>query len=325
MSGSVAVPEDQLSLTDRASLERLAGALVKGECVLFIGAGASKDPAQPDFPDGAKLSKELAAKCELEWYDTIPLTTTAFFYESFFSRQGLNEHLQWRLNGEGLKPSSTITSMVELVTLLEKRNRPVFVMTTNFDRMFEVAYEARMGHEPHVIKYRGAEDPNKVEIKLHAGYEIDDPEYWHPLEQGTYLYKMHGCISDAKDDENRIVVTEEDYVNFLGNALSDHPNKKLLNEARGQFALRTMLFVGYSLMDWNFRVIFKATAERSRQRTHYAVQYFVPSDDAKKAKLEQERWQKTREFWGRKKVEIINHDASGFMQHLITQVRNLIG
>jgi len=309
----------ELSLTDRASVERIAAAFIKGDGLLFLGAGAARDIAQPEFPDGATLSKELAAKCELEWYDTIPLPTTAFYYESFFSRQGLNEFLFDRLNGPSVKPSATMRAVVELIALLEGRGKPIFVITTNFDRMFELAYKAKFGHEPNVIIYRGAEDPNKRETSLHAGYEVGDPEFWHPTEAGTYLYKMHGCISDAKNDEARLVVTEEDYVSFLGNALSDLPNKRLLNEARGQFALRTMLFLGYSLSDWNFRVIFKATAERSRQRTHYAVQFFRRTPDAK-GNRQEERWQKTKAFWDRKKVEILNHDANVFMQHLLAEV-----
>ena len=83
--------------------------------------------------------------------------------------------------------------------------------------------------------------------------------------------------------------------------------------------MKSILFIGYSLRDWNFRVIFKATAERSKQRTHYAVQHFKADANAQ-GDLESERWQKTVTFWGRKNVTIVNLDASEFMAALVKQV-----
>jgi len=322
------MPQDQETAVQfpvkyRAQLETLATDLLKGECLIFLGAGASVDRASTeDLPTGEELSKILAEKCNLEWHRYVPLSTTAFYYEFFFTRRKLNALLKAQIEKPGIEPSRTIRTLVEIVEMLEQRNQPVFVVTTNYDRHFETAYRERLGRESHVVIYRGAEDPNHLKAKLHEGLNFD-PEYWYPTGPGTHLYKMHGCISQVNPgaDEHSLVITEEDYINFLANAMSDDQNKRLANFVRGRIALSTILFVGYSLSDWNFRVIFKATAERVQQRTSYAVQYFSPPDDPKAREREEDRWQASVGFWSRKNVEIINADAAAFMSHLLDAVR----
>lgn len=310
---------ERLPFELRTPMETLVSALLKGECLLFLGAGAGVDLTQEDLPTGSELSQKLAEACELEWHRHIPLSTTAFYYESFFSRFSLNEFLKKHIDREDLKPSAAINAAVELVTLLEQRGQQVFVVTTNYDRMFERAYEARVGRKPHVIIYRGAEDPNKS-VRLYEGIGALTPDIWRPMAKGTYLYKMHGCISDLDGTAPGVVITEEDYVNFLGNTMHYDPKKGLLTEARGKFALSMILFVGYSLSDWNFRVIFKATAESVRQRPSYALQYLHVDPDEKTRQREQRRWNASERFWRDKGINVLNCDASEFLNHLVAQV-----
>jgi hypothetical protein len=310
----------RLPLELRAPLETLTSALLKGECLLFLGAGAAVDTAQEDLPTGAELSQKLAEACELEWHRYIPLSTTAFYYESFFSRYSLNEFLKREIDRDDLKPSASVEAVVELVSLLENRGQQVFVVTTNYDHMFERAYEERVHRKPHVIVYRGAEDPNRSDVKLYSGIGGLPPDIWRPTAKGTYLYKMHGCTSDLNGSSPGVVITEEDYVNFLSNTMHYDPKKGILSEARGKFALSMILFVGYSLTDWNFRVIFKATAESVRQRPSYALQYFTGDGDEPKRQRERQRWDASVRFWAQKGITVINHDACSFIRQLITRV-----
>jgi hypothetical protein len=309
-------PGGGLPLKYRALLETLADKLEKGRCLIFLGAGASVDLAAPaDLPTGQELAKELAAKCHLEWHRYVPLSTTAFYYEFFYTREGLNDLLQARIGNPAIAPSRTIRKLVEIVELLEQRGKQVFIVTTNYDQHFERAYRERLQRDPQVIVYRGAEDPNNNEAQLHLGMD-ESPEFWRPQEPTTYLYKMHGSISNPGGQG--LVVTEEDYINFLANAQSYDPQKSLAAEVRGRIGRSTVLFVGYSLADWNFRVIFKATAERNRsdQRESVAVWSFAPPEDPLEHEREQDRWQAAVEFWGRKKVRVVDRDAFEFMSHL---------
>lgn len=313
----VAVEARVLSLRYRGALRNLADKLNNGTCLIFLGAGAAVDSASPDLPTGEELSKELAIEVELEWHHYVPLSTIAFYYEFFNTRDTLNKYLVRKLTDSNIQPSRTIRKLVEIVKFLEDRHQKVFIITTNYDQQFEAAYRSQMGRDPHVVIYRGAEDPNRKDAKLHVGLENPEyPEYWRATETATYLYKMHGCISDAKG--HGLVITEEDYINFLANAQHEDPRRRLPVEVRGKIALSTVLFVGYSLADWNFRVIFKATAERDHadQQPSYAVQYFSPPEDPTKREREEERWEASVEFWRDKKVTVLNRDAYEFMSDL---------
>ncbi len=302
----------------KSTLERLASHLLKGKCLPFLGAGASADPNKPDLPTAARLSELLARKCDLRWHEYIPLSTIAFYFEFFFARDDLNDFLANQIGKSIIEPSESIEKLVEIITVVEERRGPLLVVTTNYDQHFEKTYEAATGRLPEVIVYKGGHNPNDRMAKLHA--KADE---WWDVGDRSALYKMHGCISDPSGQN--LVVTEEDYVNFLTNALSEDEKKRVLHRVRGKIARGTILFVGYSLADWNFRVIFKATAEREEARTtkSYAVQY-NPKAESEMTDLERTRRDALVEFWGKKNVDIINVDGAQFMGDLLVAVRKQI-
>ncbi len=307
----------QPSFKYRTTLELLADELLQERCLFFLGAGASIDPKKPDLPSAEELSKEMAKKCGIEWYKYVPLSTIAYYYEFFYSRKSLNTFLQKKIGNQDIEPSTCIERLIKCIKILDDKNKKILVVTTNYDRHFECAFKNTFQREPGVIIYKGGWDPNDKGAKLHEGLD-KDPEFWLPQDQ-TYLYKMHGCISQP-DDQN-LVITEEDYINFLTNTLNQSEEKRLLHFVRGRIAMSTILFIGYSLSDWNFRVIFKASAE-GKGTTSYAVQYYIPPDKEKESKLDRARWQALIEFWGKKNVDIINVDASQFMQDVFKVIHN---
>lgn len=308
------------------ALEDLAETLADGKVLFFLGAGAAIDPRQRDLPSGTELAKLMAEKSGLQWHEAIPLSTIAFYYESFFKRRGLNRLLREKIDDPNVKPSRTIELLVDIIQQLEKREKQVLVVTTNYDRQFEVAYKAQLQREPGVIIYNGGVDANAMNVDLHAGLGDIPANEWIPKEHRTYLYKMHGCISNPGDDKaqaggRNLVITEEDYVNFLTNSMSADPRKRLLQHVLSQIAESTILFVGYSLSDWNFRVVFKASAERYRI-DRFAVQLF----DHKSASSEEEdRWQSIVDFWSEKDVDIINTEADAFLEDLLKLMPALQG
>lgn len=299
----------------KAAITTLARDLLKaengGQCVIFLGAGASVDLTRPHLPTAVELSKELAEECGLDWHEYVPLSTVAFHYEYYYRRRRLNDLLVSRLTNSAIGPSTTIENLVKMVGILEgEPRRTVFVITTNYDDHFERAYEAQFHRRPKVIVYNGGVDAN-LEVPLHAGHPISSPTNWFP-DRETYLYKIHGCITQPGD--RNLVITEEDYVNFLSNALSYDHKKRLLQYALGRFSECPILFVGFSLSDWNFRVLFKATAEKYR-RECYAVQFFQDSTGPRRSARNA-----VVEFWGDKNVDIINEDGAVFAQDLLDAV-----
>jgi len=89
-----------------------------------------------------------------------------------------------------------------------------------------------------------------------------------PTVANPVVFHLHGHIPIAES----LVLTEDDYMDFLVNITR---NEKLLPQ-RIQKALMgsSLLFIGYRISDWNFRVLLKSLAgflESGLRRTHFAV------------------------------------------------------
>lgn len=321
-------PQGRPTFKYKTTLLELAERLWDGTCLIFLGAGASIDSKAPDkdLPTGVELSRQLADECKLEWHEYIPLSTIAFYFEFFFSRDRLDRMLQNTIGNPEINPSATIETLVDIVALLEKSGKYPFIITTNYDQHFEHAYKKKLGGDPGIIIYKGGWDPTDEAAKLHTGIdEKKGPKFWAPSSM-TYLYKMHGCITQP--DNHGLVITEEDYINFLTNTMSQSDKKKLLNHALGLISFNTILFVGYSLADWNFRVIYKAAVESAegKRNSSYAIQYRRKATPEKpESDLERTRWESLSTFWSKKDIEIINSDAALFMADLLDALKVVTG
>src|SRR5262245_36895003 len=106
-----------------SSLKTIAQELLNGRAILFLGAGASLNSLPPSVMTGTALSKMLAAECKLDWHDYIPLSTIAFYYESFFTRKNLNDLLTARFDDDCIPPSATIERLIDIVAILEKLSK----------------------------------------------------------------------------------------------------------------------------------------------------------------------------------------------------------
>jgi NAD-dependent SIR2 family protein deacetylase len=307
----------------RQAIETLADTLLDPErqCVFFLGAGASIDETAPqDLPTGQELSQKMAKEIGLEWHRTIPLSTIAFYYEFLRGRDRLVRLLQREIASVNVQPSATVRTLIEILAQLERIGQRNIVITTNYDQHFERAYAEKMGRPADVLIYQGAQDPHAKNLRLNRDLRGElqmMPSVWLQRKPTT-LFKMHGCISQPENQG--LVITEEDYINFLTNALSPFDDYKRIPTAiTGRVAEGTIIFLGYSLEDWNFRTIFKATVEaHTHPGKSFAVQFWnmnAPEDDAQVTRREA-----TTAFWGRKGVDIINAKADRFMQDLLESV-----
>lgn len=124
------------------------------------------------------------------------------------------------------------------------------------------------------------------------------------VNDGLILYKLHGTFTDAKPvKETRPVITEEDYIEFLTNV--GGKGEGIDNQIKEKIKDSTMLFLGYSLEDWNFRALFKGLVEKVNpveRRYSFAIQK-EPSDF----------WVK---FWEDKHVIIFDVDLCAFTLEL---------
>jgi SIR2-like domain len=224
------------------ALDQIAGAVREQHCILFLGAGVHAPPPEgspfeypPEQrpPIGSALSRELADSCGLSERspdeDPSNLQRVALFYEIARSRRQLVEAVTTAVN-TGKQPSPMLRALAELDFPL--------VITTNYDQLFERALYAA-GKQPRAAVYT----PN-----LEATTDHRDPSAASPV-----VFKIHGDIMQPET----IVITDEDYIQFVLRMSNKDPYDPVPLTLKYYLTGWPTLFVGYSLLDYNLRVLFK--------------------------------------------------------------------
>jgi SIR2-like domain len=200
-------------------------------------------------------------------------------------------------------------------------------------------YLARYHHE--LAEYQRQQEPGQLERDKSAFWE---PKNWPPtveshlvktpneytalsLEQRPVILKIHGAvdrITPADHDErlDSFIITEDDYIDYLTRKdISELMPMKLTRKLHKS----NFWFLGYSLRDWNLRVILRRIwGEQKLRYNSWAIQ-LNPED------LDQV-------FWTRRDVQILNkplHDyvcrlilrlgAGSYITRLNQQLQNLTG
>jgi hypothetical protein len=277
-------------------LDVIADAVSKERCILFLGAGAHAPPPDDSpfvYPEeqrppiGSALSRKLAAECNLTkrfpGEDPSNLQRVALFYEIARSRHQLVDSVTDAVQ-IGKRPSPMLRALAELGFPL--------VITTNYDRLFESALIAA-GKEPRVSVYK----PNPE-----ATDDYRDPKIESPI-----VYKIHGDILGAQT----IVITDEDYIQFVLRMSDKDPYDPVPLTLKFYLTGWTTLFVGYSLLDYNLRLLFKTLRwkiDRASLPDMYSVDY-------RPDPLMFDVWQNQRRY-----VKFIAQDVWAFVPKLYERV-----
>jgi hypothetical protein len=262
----------------------LLDAVKEGKCVLFLGAGVHYPPpegspyvyAEKDrLVLGEKFSQQLADECiaeldeeskgdvldpnatdvqraEVEWKQREEqrekkreylrkycgaLQRTSWFYQVIQHNRGVLVNKIKTAFDSGKQPSPLVRALAEI-------DFPV-VITTNYDRLFEKALRS-FQKEPAVRIYK----PKAVDSTKDFPGDPTPKEPW--------FFKMHGCVSEPES----LVIADEDYIHFvmrMGDSEDFHPVPQKL---RTKFKEQPTLFVGYSLLDYNLRLLFRTLRRR---------------------------------------------------------------
>jgi SIR2-like protein len=239
--------------------DTLVEQLRNGDCTPFLGAGA----CYGTLPLGSEVAQDMATTYDYPFDDPWNLPAVAQYagvtVEDLVTiKQRVAR--QYRVGSEPPfeKPTEPHSLLADL---------PLKVyLTTNYDDYMTRAL-VRAGKEPLTAIcpwYRGAEvDPG---MSLPAAYQ---PAPGRPL-----VYHLHGSFQQPAS----MVLAEQDYVEFLVNLSRDIgedmprllPIPVLLAMTR-----QPLLFVGYSLHDWSFRMLFHGlvgAVPAVQQRRHISVQ-----------------------------------------------------
>jgi hypothetical protein len=117
----------------------------------------------------------------------------------------------------------------------------------------------------------------------------------------TALFKIHGHIDRTRSSDDTFVITEEDYVSFLGRMNSG--DSVIPADLVTLMQSRTLLFLGYGLRDWNFRVLLdRLNRSRLQPKRSYAISYDIEPAES--------------ELWSARKVVVFKADLNEFVPRL---------
>lgn len=299
----VKMTDEVLKEQAQISFGEIAAAVKSGNCNLFLGAAVNAAPkaSHPKYkypedirpPIGNQLAGKLieASKAvrEYPFDDPNNLLRVSQHYESVFGRNKLIETLRTQMH-VGKEPSAALLGLAKL--------RFPIVVTTNYDRLFEKALGLH-GKTAFESIYK----PGRYEMGDDLPYS-DPPRADRPM-----LFKMHGDI----DRPQTIVITDEDYINFIVRMREVHETSPVPRRIQNSLMDWPTLFIGYSLKDYNLRVLLKML-RAGKDVTHFPPVYSV---DYKPDPLIWEFWY---ERANPKVVNFVANDIWDFVPQLYHEV-----
>lgn len=279
---------------------RVARKIDDGRVTPFLGAGANLCDRPLDqaweqgvyLPNGAELAAELARRSDYPDTD-LDLLRVSQYVDACLGEGDLYESLRTLFNAH-YPPSSVHRFFAKLPARLRERNVPYqLIITTNYDFALEEAFDDA-NEEYDVVWYEAKEKAPQGKFWHRApGQEpvlIEEPNGYEALslDVRTIILKLHGAVDPDDESRDSFVITEDHYIDYLsrGDIAAAIPVKLKARMEQTHF-----LFLGYSMRDWNLRVILnRIWGARKLDLTSWAVQ-LRPQNDAK-AEIEAELWRK---------------------------------
>ena len=208
------------------------------------------------MPLGGDVARTWAAKYEYPFSDNYNLIKVAqFLAVEFYPMFPKDEIVDLFA---GMKASPDFANKTEPHRMLADLPLPVYV-TTNYDQFMTAALMDRKRDAKREICRWNALIRNDKSL-FDDGYQ---PTIANPV-----VFHLHGHTERRES----IVLTEDDYFDFLVNISRDA--ELVPKRVQKAFTESSVLFIGYGLADWNFRVMLQGLSryiEKGLGRTHFAV------------------------------------------------------
>jgi hypothetical protein len=319
LTQEASIPPEVPTASDGVPWATIAQSLYEGRTVPFLGAGASAAhrlkgdawKAGAKFgPFGAELGAHLAKLGEFPEDDAQDdLTLIASYYEAVIGRDTMVRELEVLFANKRLSPGP-------VHRLLAMCPRIPLIMTTNYDCLIEKAmrekrikFDVVIQNQDRLLLRRGDRPPAfKIDNEgLRDLFPDSDSgsSRRRTRQQPTIIYKMHGSLENppvlpiGNPDP---VISTGDYISALKRGENYMPTHLLSMATQ-----RRLLFLGYSLKDWNVRVML-GRLNYTRETSWSFQQRNLPAE----AKL-----------WSKYGVETHHVDLGGAAERLITEVEKV--
>jgi hypothetical protein len=281
-----------------------------GASSYHVDPAATDSAARHGPPTGRTLLNIIAAEAELEikcQYCTEPkhnLAQVASYYARVkHSRRQLDRKIG-RLTGD---PAYRPNALHRLLARIASQ-QPMLLITTNYDTLLEDAFDLAgapyevVATAADLLAYGGAyqsgveresSDSESSQVGAEAGmvyHRLGESNEFSAVAPNSILadlkgrsliYKVHGTVAATGDWRGGYLIAEEDYVRFLGRMDQAHicpfairnRLRKTVGKGASKSLLHTLFFLGYSLGDWNLRVLLDGlgVGQGGPDERHYAI------------------------------------------------------
>jgi SIR2-like protein len=298
--------------------------MFEGRVVPLLGAGVNLcgrphglewEYGQREFmPSGLELARFLADRFDFPTEDVRDLVRVSQFAYVMQGSGPLYEELHQLFDAD-YPPTSLHTFLAEFPGLQRERGMVHYqpIVTTNYDDALERAFHD--AGEPYDVVTYVAEGDHRGKF-LHWPHEeeprlIDKPNEYTDLalSERTVILKMHGAIDRGDADRDSYVITEDHYIDYLTRTDISNLVPVLL---AAKLRKSHFLFLGYSMRDWNLRVILhRIWGEQRLSYKSWAIQ------------LEPEPIE--QEFWNKRGVDIMRVSLEEYVERLRETAQEPLG
>jgi hypothetical protein len=221
---------------------------------------------------------------------TAPLLSVSSYYEYSNPRKDLWDKLQ-QLFANKRWPTATNFLVARAAWWHLRADKPslkdYLIITTNYDCLVEVALD--LFKVPYCVltvdrTNRKVYTRFSSGVQQYLGYgDQDYQEFQNELNGQNYpanftleknraiavIYKIHGCLFPTYSNADSIVLSDEDYIDYLCRLFD---NNGMIPGAVTKLMLgKGFLFMGYSFSDWNVRGIYKTLLEKRAGAEHSQI------------------------------------------------------
>jgi SIR2-like domain len=286
------------ALFEQTRWEVLVDSIGTRECTPFLGAGVSV----PALPTGGQLASELAEQFRSPLVDVWNLPRVGQYIATTREAPYAKRQVARRIKEQqqAYHPGADDPHV-----LLAALDLPIYV-TTNWDSLMVRA-----------LRDRGR-DPIQELARWNSQLSWNAGEFtaFEPTPERPLVYHLHGHA----DQPASLVLTEDDYVDFVA-ALARDLTKVVPEVILEALSWTSLLFVGYSLNDWNFHVLLRLlmsslAKDRARGETRRSVSIQIPNKATIAEGREDDAKQFISDYLGSTNVDIHWVEAKPFLVEL---------
>ena len=265
-----------------------------GKCTPFIGAGACHNI----LPLAKDIALEWAKEHNYPMEDIDDLGNVAQYLAITLSPTYPKHQIAQML--KNIYPES-IEAIEKTHGLLAELPLPVYI-TTNYDDFMYRTLQSKRKNPNRVLCQWNSFVRKNLDPQQKDDYVLKND--FTPSAQEPIVFHLHGLDEIPES----LVLTEDDYVDFVVNTSKDMM-EVVPFQIQKALTSHSLLFIGYGLKDWSFRVLFRGLVsqlEKSLRKKSIAIQ--LPKS------LKQESY--LNKYFDEMKIKVYWGEASEFIEEL---------